>query len=241
MSEWIVIKGSVVGNVDDGFTTCHAWDGHRHPTRDAAVTAGFNDYGHDDFCVGRVEGDDLTWYGWMDQPHPDEDRHEVARQLYLQAPPRRSLFGMISEFHHALRQEFGDGGATAGENRLRRRLHTEEHDELCDELDADNRVGIARELADVVYVAYGTAYSLGIDLDEVLAEVHRANMTKRDADGRFALRADGKVLKPAGFTPPDVAGIVRKRRFVPPDPIDPDGPRWTAPEPYDASMFGRSS
>ena len=54
---------------------------------------------------------------------------------------------------------------------------------------------LAHELADVVYVAYGTALVHGIDLDAVLAEVHRSNMTKLGPDGRVARRADGKVLK----------------------------------------------
>jgi predicted HAD superfamily Cof-like phosphohydrolase len=53
----------------------------------------------------------------------------------------------------------------------------------------------AHELADVVYVAYGTALVHGIDLDAVIAEVHRSNMTKLGPDGRVARRADGKVLK----------------------------------------------
>lgn len=54
---------------------------------------------------------------------------------------------------------------------------------------------LAHELADVVYVAYGTALVHGIDLDAVIAETHRSNMTKRVPDGRVARRAGGKVLK----------------------------------------------
>lgn len=37
---------------------------------------------------------------------------------------------------------------------------------------------IAGPLADIVYVAYGTAVTYGIDLDMVLAGVHRSNMSK---------------------------------------------------------------
>lgn len=54
---------------------------------------------------------------------------------------------------------------------------------------------LAHELADVVYVAYGTALVHGFDLDAVIAEIHRANMTKIGPDGEIARRADGKVLK----------------------------------------------
>jgi len=33
-------------------------------------------------------------------------------------------------------------------------------------------------------------------------------MRKVSADGKVRRRADGKVLKPDGWTPPDVAGVI---------------------------------
>lgn len=70
---------------------------------------------------------------------------------------------------------------------------------------------LAHELADVVYVAYGTALVHGIDLDEVIAEIHRANMSKRGPDGHVARRADGKVLKGEHYRAPDVAEVLRRQ------------------------------
>lgn len=70
---------------------------------------------------------------------------------------------------------------------------------------------LAHELADVVYVAYGTALVHGIDLDAVLAEIHRSNMTKLGPDGRVARRADGKVLKGEHYEVPDVSSVLRRR------------------------------
>lgn len=67
---------------------------------------------------------------------------------------------------------------------------------------------IANELADVVYTAYGTALVYGIDLDAVIAEVHRANMSKLGPDGRPVLRADGKVMKGEHYQAPDVASVL---------------------------------
>lgn len=61
---------------------------------------------------------------------------------------------------------------------------------------------VAKELADVLYVTYGAADALGIDLPAVFVEVHRSNMSKLDADGRVLRRADGKVLKGSGYRPP---------------------------------------
>ncbi|MEV0177024.1 MazG nucleotide pyrophosphohydrolase domain-containing protein [Streptomyces sp. NPDC050803] len=70
---------------------------------------------------------------------------------------------------------------------------------------------LAHELADVVYVAYGTALVHGIDLDAVIAEIHRSNMTKLGPDGHVARRADGKVLKGEHYRAPDVAEVLRRQ------------------------------
>lgn len=90
---------------------------------------------------------------------------------------------------------------------LRETLHQEEHEELMEELRSEpvDRAKIARELADVMYIAYGTAYVHRIDLDAAFAEVHRAAMDKMRAGLR---RADGKILKPPGFIPPDMTGAL---------------------------------
>jgi len=74
---------------------------------------------------------------------------------------------------------------------------------------------LAHELADVVYVAYGTALVHGIDLDAVIAEIHRANMTKLGPDGTVARRADGKVLKGDHYRAPNVSEILRRQGWTP--------------------------
>ncbi|GAA0634978.1 MazG nucleotide pyrophosphohydrolase domain-containing protein [Streptomyces thermocarboxydovorans] len=76
---------------------------------------------------------------------------------------------------------------------------------------------LAHELADLVYTAYGTALVHGIDLDEVIAEIHRSNMTKLGPDGSVTRRADGKVLKGDHYQAPDVAGVLRRQGWVPED------------------------
>ncbi|MFE7974174.1 MazG nucleotide pyrophosphohydrolase domain-containing protein [Streptomyces shenzhenensis] len=74
---------------------------------------------------------------------------------------------------------------------------------------------LAHELADVVYVAYGTALVHGIDLDAVLAEVHRSNMSKLGPGGQVARRADGKVLKGEHYEAPDVSAVLRRQGWLP--------------------------
>jgi NTP pyrophosphatase (non-canonical NTP hydrolase) len=129
------------------------------------------------------------------------------------------LVDMLAEFHDALGDEPGRGNAA-----LRLTLHEEEHDELLDELarcrfgigvrepkaDEDvDRGKLARELADVVYLAFGTAHAFAIDLDVALEEIHRAAMSKLDP-ATMVVREDGKILKPKGFEPPDMSAAIRR-------------------------------
>ncbi|MCR1981396.1 hypothetical protein NSA53_03970 [Cellulosimicrobium cellulans] len=91
---------------------------------------------------------------------------------------------------------------------LRLRLLAEEAGELEDAIETGDLVAIADALADITYVVFGTAVTYGIDLEAVVREVHRANMSKLDDQGRPLLRADGKVLKSDRYTPPDVNTVL---------------------------------
>ena len=96
----------------------------------------------------------------------------------------------------------------AEEAALRQALLDEEVDELRAAVADADVVGIADALADIVYIACGTAHAYGIDLDAVVAEVHRSNMTKLGGDGRPVYRADGKVLKGPAYEPPRLADVL---------------------------------
>lgn len=65
----------------------------------------------------------------------------------------------------------------------------------------------ADALADLVYVALGTAHFMGLPFDAVWAEVQRANMAKERAKGgddpRSKRRHASDVVKPEGWTPPN--------------------------------------
>jgi hypothetical protein len=98
--------------------------------------------------------------------------------------------------------------ADASMRELWPRLLDEEVQELRDAIAANDLVGVADALADVLYVAYQAAASYGIPIDDVFAEVHRSNLTKVGPDGEVERRADGKTLKPAGYSPPNLAPIV---------------------------------
>ena len=65
----------------------------------------------------------------------------------------------------------------------------------------------AKELADILYVTYGTAAVLGIDLDKAFDAVHKSNMSKLGPDGKPIYREDGKVLKGPNYQPPDMSAF----------------------------------
>ncbi len=71
---------------------------------------------------------------------------------------------------------------------------------------------LADDAADTIYVVCGLMNCLGIPIDKVFAEVHRSNMTKAvlGPDGKCTVikREDGKILKPAGWEPPNIAAIL---------------------------------
>ena len=92
--------------------------------------------------------------------------------------------------------------------KLRVALLEEEVGEFVTASEKGDLIGIADALADIVYVVYGTALTYGIDLDSVLREVHRSNMSKLAADGKPLIREDGKVLKSEQYFPPDIASAL---------------------------------
>ncbi len=119
----------------------------------------------------------------------------------------------LREFHRAV---YGDVPATPtipdpGTLALRRTLIAEECAEVIEAIDllaaeptGERLAALAHELADLLYVTYGTFVVAGIDADAVMAEVHRANMRKLSGPRR----GDGKQLKPEGWQPPDVRGVL---------------------------------
>jgi predicted HAD superfamily Cof-like phosphohydrolase len=124
---------------------------------------------------------------------------------------RSDVAKAVASFHEAFDLPRQASPSTAVDDalaNLRIALMEEEFGELVEAVSQDDLVAIADALADVVYVAYGTALTYGVDLDAVLCEVHRANMSKLDADGQPIRRADGKVLKSDRYFPPDVAAVL---------------------------------
>lgn len=76
-------------------------------------------------------------------------------------------------------------------------------------------VEVADGLADIVYVCFGYAIEMGIDLMTVLREVHASNMTKLDESGRPIFREDGKVLKGPNYQKPNISVVIQVAKEIP--------------------------
>ena len=90
-------------------------------------------------------------------------------------------------------------------------LIDEEVKELKDAIAACDPVEIVDALEDIVVVTIGAMHSMGADGEGGWKEVMRTNFAKIDKEtGKVRKREDGKVLKPLGWTPPDLKPFVKK-------------------------------
>ena len=90
------------------------------------------------------------------------------------------------------------------------KLIREEFDELVKAYFEKDIVEIADGCADLKWVIEGLENSLDLPQQEVWDEVARSNLSKISETGKVLKRNDGKVLKPEGWTPPDIKSILKK-------------------------------
>lgn len=153
---------------------------------------------------------------------------EILRNIHVQpvqvtVAPKLTNFEKVKQFHAVFNKEPDptkpiriEKEPTDEQKRmilLRKKLVTEEFVEAMYEFDNmmlkkdrahTNIMALMKELADILYVVYGTAAAFGIDLDDVFSEVHDSNMSKLDEAGNPIYREDGKVLKGPHYKEPDM-------------------------------------
>ena len=103
------------------------------------------------------------------------------------------VHGDVAAFHMALDIPIGDFPA------IRR-------PETCAAIRAGDLVQAIDGLCDLLCVVYGAALEFGVELAPYWDEVHRTNMAKMGGP----VRDDGKRLKPDGWKPPDIAGVLAR-------------------------------
>ena len=87
-------------------------------------------------------------------------------------------------------------------------LIIEEQQELLEATLSDDRVEQLDALIDILVVTVGAIHSMGADAEGAWKEVMMTNFAKIGEDGKVRKREDGKVLKPTGWTPPDLKPYV---------------------------------
>jgi predicted HAD superfamily Cof-like phosphohydrolase len=86
-------------------------------------------------------------------------------------------------------------------------LIEEEFNELQE---AEDDVETLDALIDILVVTIGAIHSMGADGEGAWKEVMATNFAKIDKDtGKVRKREDGKVLKPLGWKPPELAQFVK--------------------------------
>ena len=94
---------------------------------------------------------------------------------------------------------------------LRIKLLREEVEEYAEAARAGDMVEILDALADIGYILAGTIINHGMQhiYDDAFNEVHRSNIAKL-VNGKVLRREDRKVMKPEGWTPPQLAQFLNK-------------------------------
>ncbi len=67
-------------------------------------------------------------------------------------------------------------------------------------------------MVDAWYYMLNCAAKMGLNLSSIFNLVHKANMSKKDpVSGKFLKRDDGKIIKPKGWTSPDIDSEVKRQ------------------------------
>lgn len=140
----------------------------------------------------------------------------------MNLPQQQTFFDDVGEFHEKFGLPVSNGDLKTtrfwclpmsdAEAKFRVQFLEEELQELRIALFKGDLPGQVDALADLVWVALGTAHYLGAPFNEAWAEVRRANMEKerKATDPDKPYRNIGTVIKPIGWRPPEIERILRE-------------------------------
>ncbi len=134
------------------------------------------------------------------------------------------MFEDVADFHELVLQVPTDRAAAptlvSQEYCIERaRFMHEELDEFCTASNTGDITGVADALADIIYVALGTAYKMALPFDEIWAAVQTANMRKVRGVTKRGNAVDAQ--KPVGWVGPEAAiarALKRKLENAAPQP-----------------------
>lgn len=110
------------------------------------------------------------------------------------------MFEDVSEFIRSCEQERSETN-----QKLYLKLIDEEYKELKTAEEENNELEKLDACMDMIWVILGYCYMKGWDVSGAWNEVARSNLEKIDPiTNKVKKREDGKILKPEGWTPPDL-------------------------------------
>lgn len=190
-----------------------------HEQRAAALIDGLeSEYSVGEYLViKRAELEDAIARGMAEASKAVAYTRRVARVAWNQHRREHELrlavdwTGQVEAFMRAGGQEIPERPRFPGwyVERLRVRLIKEELEEIKEALGSCDITEVADGVIDLLYVVIGMGLAFGLPMRELFAEVHRSNMAKAGPDGKFQMRADGKITKPEGWQGPRIAEILR--------------------------------
>jgi len=131
----------------------------------------------------------------------------LSERLEMRQKPHMTAFEEQAFFMLACGQTVHEGNPAQAE--MYRELIDEEFTEMLQAEADGNEIEEFDAVLDMIVVLIGYGLSRGWPMNEGWAEVMRSNMAKIDPKtGTVRRREDGKILKPDGWTPPDLASLL---------------------------------
>lgn len=86
-------------------------------------------------------------------------------------------------------------------------------EEFCEFANSQSEEAKADAVIDIMVVLIGYGLSRGWPMEALWEEVMRSNMAKIDPKtGKVRRREDGKILKPEGWTAPNLGAVLKQKR-----------------------------
>lgn len=164
-----------------------------------------------------ISKDDLEAFEYYNQEEGSPTKASLEEEAKLRC---MTPLDMVREYHQtagiAIDVDYSKGD-TSDLFRLRGKLINEECEEAMLQFDEGAEFGsedvdvenLLKELADIVYVAYGAAATFGWDLDEAFRRVHQNNMGRMyQEDGTIKRREDGKIIRNKNYPTVNLSDLV---------------------------------
>mgnify|MGYP003132557863 FL=1 len=127
-----------------------------------------------------------------------------------------TLIKDIDQFHKKFKFEKNLKVGIPDDNELvnfRTSFLMEELAEYTQAITKKDAAGALDALVDIVYIALGTAWLFNLPFEKAWNEVQKANMSKIRTKSKSKKRGTSfDVVKPKGWTPPDIEQIIEEER-----------------------------